>query len=107
MLQKSSSGKRDNLDKYDKFINELSVWIKGGWPPADQIQYDEDLLRHTLGLHPRVKQDINRLALQPDSDKRTEHDQYSISTVTIKGELQPLIQKGGQQFSEDEELPFQ
>ena len=26
--------KWDNLDKYDKFINELSVRIEGGWPPA-------------------------------------------------------------------------
>ena len=24
----------DNLDKYNKFINELSVRIKGGWSPA-------------------------------------------------------------------------
>ena len=89
--------KSDNLDKYNKFINELSVRIEGGWPLADQIPYDEDLLWHTLGLPSRVKQDkeaypasvqnINRLALQLDSDKRTEPDKESISTVTIKVEL--------------------
>ena len=97
MPRTSSSEKRDNLDKYDKFINKLSVQIEGRWPPADQIPYDGDLLRHTLRLPPRIKQDkeaypasvqnINRLALQPDSDKRTEPDKESISTVTIKGEL--------------------
>src|SRR6185503_11010250 len=42
MPQKSSSENQDNLDKYDKFINKLSVQIKGGWPPADQIPFDED-----------------------------------------------------------------
>ena len=92
-----SPGECDNLDKYDKFINELSIRIKGGWPPEDQIPFDEDLLWHTLGLPPQIKQNkeaspasvqnINRLALQPDSDKRTEPDKESISTVTIKGEL--------------------
>ena len=119
MPQKSSSGKRDNLDKYDKFINELSVRIEGGWPQADQIPYDEDLLRHTLGLSPRVKQDKetypvsvqnikrNRLVPQPDSDKRTEPDKNSTPTVTTKGELQSSNQGERQQLSEDGELPFQ
>jgi len=77
------SKEHDNLDKYNKFINELSVRIKGGWPPADYIPYDEDLLRHTLGLSPRAKTDKefypdsnqvikrNRLAIQPDSDEKT------------------------------------
>jgi len=37
MPQKNSTEKRDNLDKYDKFINKLSVRIEGRWPPADQI----------------------------------------------------------------------
>ena len=43
-----SSEERENLDIYDKFINELSVRIEGGWPLVDHIPYDEDLLRHTL-----------------------------------------------------------
>ena len=58
-----------------------------------------DLLRHTLGFSPRVKLDKevyqdsaqvikrNRLALQPDSDKKTESDKESTSTATTKGEL--------------------
>ena len=48
----------------------------------------------------------NRLAPQPDSDKRTEPDKKSTFTVTIKGELQSSIQEEGQQLTEDEELPF-
>ena len=103
MPQTSSSEKWDNLDKYDKFINELPVRIEGGWPPADHIPHDEDLLRHTLGLPPRVKQnkktypvsvqDIkrNRLAPQPDSDKTTEPNKKS--NFTVKGELQSSNQK--------------
>jgi len=43
-----SSEERDNLDKYNKFINDLSVRIEGGWPTTDCIPHDEDLLRHTL-----------------------------------------------------------
>ena len=105
MPQTCSSEKCDNLDKYNKFINELSVRIEGGWPPADHIPHDEDLLRHTLGFSPRVKQDKevypdsvqdikrNRLAPQPDSDKRTESDKKSTFTVTIKGELQSSNQE--------------
>jgi len=73
-------------------------------------------MRHTLGLPPRVKQDKetypvsvqdikrNRLAPQPDSDKRIESDKESTSTTTIKMELQSSER---QQLSEDEELPFQ
>jgi len=107
------------LDKYNKFINELSYRIEGGWPPADYIPHDKDLLRHTLGFSPRVKLDKevyqdsaqvikrNRLALQPDSDKKTESDKESTSTATTKGELQFSNQGEKQQFSEDEELPFQ
>ena len=89
-----SSEKRNNLDKYNKFINELSVRIEGGWPLADHIPYDEDLLRHTLIFSPQIKQDKevypasdtkrNRLAPQPDSDKGTESDKKSTSAVTIK-----------------------
>ena len=41
MPQTSSSEKWGNLDKYDKFINELSVQIEDGWPPADHIPYNE------------------------------------------------------------------
>jgi hypothetical protein len=55
MLQLFSPEERVNLDNYNKFINELSVRIKGGWSPVDTIPYDEDLLRHTLRLSPRVK----------------------------------------------------
>ena len=109
--------KRDNLDKYDKFINELSVRIEGGWPPADHIPNNEDLLRLTLGLSPRVKQDKevypapdikrNRLAPQPDSDKKTESNKESTSTVTTKSELQSSNQEERRQSSEYEELPFQ
>ena len=100
MPQKNSTEKRDNLDKYDKFLNELSVRIEGGWPPPDHIPYDEDLLRHTLGFTSRVKPDKklypdsdqvlqeSRLAIQPDSDKRTESDKESTSTATTKRELQ-------------------
>ena len=111
--------KHDDLDKYDKFINELSVRIECGWPPTDHIPHDEDLLRHTLWFSPWVKpdkevypdsvQDIkrNRLAPQPDSDKKTESDKKSTFAITIKGELQSSNQREKQQFSEDEELPFQ
>ena len=98
MPQTSSPEKRDNLDKYDKFINELSVQIEGGWPLADHILHDKDLLRFTLGLPPRVEQDKevypasdikrNRLAPQTDSDKRTDSDRKSTSSVTTKGDRQ-------------------
>ena len=37
-----SPKERDNLEKYDKFINELSVRTEGGWLPADILPYDED-----------------------------------------------------------------
>ena len=39
-----SMAEHDNLDKYNKFINELSARIEGGWSPADTLPYDEDLL---------------------------------------------------------------
>jgi hypothetical protein len=45
--------------------------------------------------------------LQPDSDKKTESDKESTSTVTTKGELRSSNRREKQQFSEDEELPFQ
>jgi len=35
-------------------MNELSIRVEGGWLPPDTLPYDEDLLRHTLGLSPRV-----------------------------------------------------
>ena len=114
-----SPEKRDNLDKYNKFINELSVRIEGGWTPADHIPYDEDLLRHILGLSPRVKTDKefypdsdqvlkrNWLAIQPNSDEKAESDKKLTSTASTKGELQTSKQIVEQQFSEYEELPFQ
>jgi len=89
---------------------------KADGPPADHIPHDEDLLRNILGLPPRVKQDKetypvsvqdikrNRLAPQPDSDKRTKSDKESTSTATTKMELQSSER---QQLSKDEELPFQ
>jgi len=39
--------------------------------------------------------------------KKTESDKESTSTTTTKGELQSSNQRGKQQSSEDEELPFQ
>ena len=44
MPQTCSSEKRDILDKYNKFINELLVRIEGGWPQGNHIPHDEDLL---------------------------------------------------------------
>ena len=100
-----SPEERDNLEKYNQFINELTVRIEGGWSPADTLPYDEDLLRFTLGLSPRAKtkeefypdsdQDLkrNRLTIQPDSDKKTESDKESTSTISTKGELQPSNQR--------------
>jgi len=115
-----SPEERDNLDKYNQFINELSVRIEGGWSPTDTLPYDEDLLRLTFELSPRVKTNKefypdsdqvfkrNRLAIQPASDKKTESNKESISAVTIKRELQPSIQEEQRrQFLEYEELPFQ
>jgi len=115
MPQTFSSEKQNNLDNYNKFINKLSVRVEGGWPPVDHIPHDEDLLRHTLGLPPRVKQDKetypvsdqvlkrSRLALQLDSDKKNESDKESTSTATTKMELQS---GEVEQFSENRELPF-
>jgi hypothetical protein len=83
---------------------------------ADHIPHDEDLLRHTLGLPPRVKQDKetypvsdqvlkkSRLALQLDSDKKNESDKESTSTATTKMELRS---GEAEQFSENKELSFQ
>ena len=88
------------MDKYDEFINELLVRNEGGWLPADHVPYDEDLLRHTFGLSPRIKEDKevypasdikrNRLEPQLDSDKGTESNKKSTSKVTIKGERQSV-----------------
>ena len=88
------SKERDNLEKYNQFINELAVRIEGGWPPVDHIPHNEDFLQHTLGLTPQDKQDKevypvsvqDRLIPQPDLDKKTESDKKSIFTVTIKGD---------------------
>jgi len=119
MPQLFSSEERDNLDKYNQFINELSVRIEGGWSPADTLPYDEDLLRLTLGLSPRLKTNEefypdsdqivkrNRPTIQPDSDKKTESDKESTFTVTTKRELQSSNEKERGQFLEYVELPFQ
>ena len=114
-----SPEERDNLLKYNQFINEFSVRSEGGWSPENTLPYDEDLLRFTLGFSPRVKTNEelypdsdqvfkrNRLAIQPASDKKTESNKESISAVTIKRELQPSIQEEQRrQFLEYEELPF-
>ena len=86
-----SPKERDNLEKYDKFINKVSVRIEGGWFPAGTLPYDEDLLRYTLGLSPDSDQVLkrNRLALQLDSDKKTEFDKGSTSTATKKWNCSP------------------
>jgi len=100
MSQLFSPKERNNLDKYNKFINEFSVRIEGGWSLADNLPYDEALLRLTLGLSPRVKTNEefypdsdqvlkkNRLTKQPVSEKKTEFDKESVSTTTTKRELQ-------------------
>jgi hypothetical protein len=114
-----SPEEHDNLDKYNEFINKLSVRIEGGWSPAETLPYDEDLLRLTLGLSPRLKTNEkfypdsdqifkrNRPTIQPDSDKKTESDKESTFTVTTKRELQSSNQKERGQFPEYVELPFQ
>ena len=101
-----SPEKHGNLDKYNKFINDLSVRIEGGWLPVAYIPHDEDLLRHTLRFSPRIKLDKelypnshqilkrNRLALKPDSDKKTGPDKESTSTVTAKVEPKSSDQRG-------------
>jgi len=99
MPQLFSQEECDNLDKYNKFMNEFSVQI-GGWFPPKTLPCNKDLLRHTLGLSPRAK---TRDEFYPDSDqvyigiqstqefisdKKTESDQESISINTTKRELQ-------------------
>jgi hypothetical protein len=108
-----SPEERVNLDNYNKFINKLSVRIEGGWSPTDTIPYDEDLLRYTLRLSPRVKSnkefylDSDRITKQSISDRNMEFDKESTSAATTKRELQPSNQREKRQFSEYEELPFQ
>ena len=93
MPQLFSPEERVNFDNYNKFINELSVRIEGGWSPADTIPYDEDLLRHTLGLSPRVKSneefypDSDRITKQSVSDRKMESDKESTSAAITKREL--------------------
>jgi len=120
MPQLISTEERDNLNRYDKFMNEFSVRIEGGWPPADTLPYDEDLLRHTLGLSPRNKSS-NEFYLDPDqvhkrnrvtqesiSDKRTESNKKLVSANTTRREHQFTDQtRKKRQFSEYKELPFQ
>ena len=40
----------ENLQKYNNFMNDLSVRVEGGWAPPDALPYNEDLLRHILGF---------------------------------------------------------
>ena len=89
-----SSEKRDNLDKYKKFINDLSVRIEGVWPPADYIPHDEDLLRHTLGFSPRAKLEKNSTRIRIKFLKETDSRYNLIRTrrlnLTRNQLLQPL-----------------
>jgi len=106
------------LEKYNKFINELSVRIEGGWSPAGTLPYDQDLLQLTLGLSPRVKRNeefypdldqvlkANRFASQSALVTKMESDKESTSAATTKRELQSSNQREKGQFSEYEELPF-
>jgi len=74
MPQLFSPKERINLDNYNKFINEFLVRIEGGWSPADTIPYDEDLLRHTLGLSPCVKSNEE---FYPDSDQIFKRNRFT------------------------------
>ena len=55
-----------NLERYNDFMNDLSIRVEEGWLPSDTLPYDEDLLRHTLGLSPWTKSDTE---FYPESDK--------------------------------------
>jgi len=119
MPQLFSPKERDNLDRYDKFMNEFSVRFEGGWLPPNTIPYNEVLLRHTLGLSPRVKSNEefypdsdqilrrNRFTIQSVFNKKIESDKNSISTSTTKRELQSSDRGNGRQFSDYKELPFE
>ena len=76
MPQLFSPEECDNLDKYNQFINELSIRIEGRWSPADTFPYDEDLFRFSLGLSPQVK---------------TNEEFYSNSDQAVKSEGQEII----------------
>ena len=56
----------ENLEKYNSFMNDLSIRVEGGWLPPDTLPYDEDLLRHTPGLSPRTGLNTDFF---PDSDR--------------------------------------
>jgi len=100
-------------------MNEFSVRFEGGWLPPNTIPYNEVLLRHTLGLSPRVKSNEefypdsdqilrrNRFTIQSVFDKKIESDKNSISTSTTKRELQSSDRGNGRQFSDYKELPFE
>ena len=126
-----------NLDKYNSFMRDLSVRVEGGWFPPDTLPYDEDLLRHTLGLSACVAPNCtsSNINFYPDSEwnqgvqtsrngalkrdwitekttsesrKKTESDQVSIIHGPLKGPLRKS--KGKQQdrqLPEDVELSFQ
>ena len=49
-----SADKLENLQKYNNFMNDLSIRVEGGWLPPDTLPYDEDLLYHNLGLSHHV-----------------------------------------------------
>ena len=118
-------------------MNELSIRVEGGWLPPDTFPYNEDLLRHTLGLSPRVAPNCtdSNTNFYPDSEwnqgvqtsrngalkrdwitekttsesrKKTESDQVSIIHGPLKGSLRRSKGKPqDRQLSEDVELPFQ
>ena len=123
-----------NLERYNGFMNDLSVRVEGGWSPLDSLPYDEDLLRHTLGLSPRIGLNCD---FYPDSDrnqgvptlregtpkrlqisensasnseKKTESDQNSRIFSPLKRPLCGSKRENSlqdRQLSEDVELPFQ
>ena len=66
MPQLFSPEELENLEKYNNFMNDLSIRVEGGWLPPDTLPYDEDLLRHTLGLSPRTGLNTD---FYPDSDR--------------------------------------
>ena len=69
----------ENLDKYNNFMNEFSSRAEGGWLPSDRLPYDEDLLRHTLGLTPREKSNVEFYPKLDRVPKRSQITQESIS----------------------------
>jgi len=90
----------ENLEKYNGFMNDLSIRVKGGWLPPNTPSYDEDLLCHTLGLSPRIGSNTDfypdsdknqgaRISKNPasNSEKKTESDQNSNPCNPLKRPL--------------------